>query len=74
MVVCTASLVPEQEPFVGCFADGLRDPSCFVVDAPANTVYVADKRNEAIKAYKITVDEATGGLERPSLLLHPTGS
>ncbi len=60
MVVCTKSLRPEQEPFVGCFADGLRDPSCFVVDAHTHTVYVAD--NDAIKAYKITVDERTGAV------------
>ena len=62
MVVCTERLRPELEPFVGCFADGLRDPSCFAVDALANTVYVADKGNEAIKAYKITVDERTGAV------------
>ena len=60
MVVCTERLRPELEPFVGCFADGLRDPSCLVVDMLANTVYIADRGHEAIKAYKITVDEATG--------------
>ena len=60
MVVCTERLRPELEPSVGCFADGLRDPSSFVVDTLANTVYIAD--NDAIKAYKITVDERTGAV------------